>query len=107
MINARLIEKNILKEKLPTFLSQIGNTFQQHPLLSLTFIKYMNDSTENSHAICKSHRAESTLEAAVTVITDPDKLEKWSKSNTMKWGKKGQQLREEIEHANRKSGITS
>lgn len=48
----------------------------------------MNDSTENSHAICKSHRAESTLEAAVTVITDPDKLEKWSKSNTMKWGKK-------------------
>lgn len=88
LINAQLIEKNILKEKLSTFLSQIGNTFLQHPLLFLTFIKHMNDSTETTHAICKSHRTESTLEAVVTVQTNTEKLEKWSKSNTMKWKKK-------------------
>jgi len=49
----------------------------------------MNDSTETTYAVCKSHRAESTLEAVVAVQTNPDKLEKWSKSNTMKWEKKG------------------
>lgn len=56
MINAQVIENKILKEKLSTFLSQIGNTFLQHLLLFLTFIKNMNDSTE-TRAICKSYRA--------------------------------------------------
>lgn len=76
MINAQVIEKKILKEKLSTFLSQIGNTFLQHLLLFLAFIKYMNDSTETTRAICKSHRAGSTLEAAVAVQANLDKLEK-------------------------------
>lgn len=75
MINAQVIEKKILKEKLSTFHSQIGNTFLQHLLLFLTFIKYMNDSTETTLAICKSYRAGSMLEAAVAVQADPDKLE--------------------------------
>lgn len=75
MINAQVIEKKILKEKLSTFHSQIGNTFLQHLLLFLTFIKYMNDSTETTLAICKPYRAGSMLEAVVAVQADPDKLE--------------------------------
>lgn len=50
------LKKKILKEKLSTFLSQIGNTFLQYLLLFLTFIKYMNDSTD-TRAICEPYRA--------------------------------------------------